>query len=249
MSEVTNGHSNGFGSDDDVSDLSSEEGEEEECEERLNGGVGQSGANGQSMNDGDEDSDPSNVPTREGDELDDDDDEDSDSDSAPEDISFKTGRNDFQQKSNLQQKQIEKCLTAAKDKRRRRDDLMKEQKAAKLAKLKEAKLSADFLQSLDSSSKPSPVDSLLPSDSADSDLKFVAADSDSLSKSRKVFSLPDVEGTEFEVVVEKSDADQEIMKKVNRYIKKHVNPKSLPRQTAKKKQSLASKRRMLKRTR
>ena len=45
------------------------------------------------------------------------------------------------------------ALFQCQDKRRRRDELLKEQKAAKLAKLKEAKLSADFLQSLETSAK------------------------------------------------------------------------------------------------
>ena len=125
MSEITNGHTNGFGSDDDVSDLSSEEGEEgeeeeEECEEERNGGVAASRVNGQSTefdDDIDEDEKVENAPANDDDDLDDDEgaqDEDSDSDSAPEDISFKTGKDDFQQKSQLQQKQIEKSLTAAK---------------------------------------------------------------------------------------------------------------------------------------
>jgi len=294
MSELTNGHTNGFGSDHESEEKEPEkpEEDEEECEECLNGGCNCDYAvkNGLTRadwirayseanipiykSDSDEESDQ-NLPTIDGLDSDDDEpdddasdgingdisvdvigdasaqDEDSDSDSAPEDISFKTGKDDFQQKSELQQKQIEKSLTAAREKRRRRDDLLKEQKAAKLAKLKEAKLSTDFLKNLDSTAKVTHTSYLPPSDSTvDPDPKpSSSADALLQSNRRKVFSLPDVEGTEFEVVVEKSDADQEIVKKVNRYIKRHVNPKSLPRQTAKKKQSLASKRRMLKRSR
>ena len=119
-----NGHVNGFGlSDGDDSDPSSEEeeeGEELEEEEKEEGIVDDKDThlNGHSTDD-DEEADKDDGIEDEEDHDDDDqddneDDDDSDSDSAPEDISFKSGRDAFQQQTQQQQEQIEKTLSAAK---------------------------------------------------------------------------------------------------------------------------------------
>jgi len=256
MSEISNGHANGFGSSDDEGGSSSE-GEEEEDQDRdglfstrVNGGrdVDEDDAD----DDDHDEADETEEVDVDGDEDPNDDDDDDDSDSAPEDISFKTGESVFREKSQLQQLQIEKSQTAAKEKRRRRDELLKEQKASKLKKLKASKLSADFLNSLDTSAKSASAvaDSEFPPDSAPvSDVCDASESSSAEAKKRRLIPLPDVEGIEFEVVVGRSDADQEIVKKVNRYVKKHVQPKSVPRLTAKRKQSQKMKRSFLKKRR
>jgi len=262
MSGITNGHANGFGSSDDEGGSSSEGEEEDQDRDGLfssvNGGRDVDLAEFDDDNDDDNEDDDNEAGETDEVDVDGDDDpndeDDDDSDSAPEDISFKTGENVFREKSQLQQLQIEKSQTAAKEKRRRRDELLKEQKAAKLKKLKASKLSADFLNNLDSSAKPAAAsaaaDSELPPDSAPvSDACEASESSAAEAKKRRLIPLPDVEGTEFEVVIGRSDADQEIVKKVNRYVKKHVQPKSVPRLTAKRKQSQKMKRSFLKKRR
>jgi len=221
MSEISNGHANGFGSSDDEGGSSSE-GEEEEDQDRdglfstrVNGGrdVDEDDADDDDHDEADE---TEEVDVDGDDDPNDDDDDDDDSDSAPEDISFKTGESVFREKSQLQQLQIEKSQTAAKEKRRRRDELLKEQKASKLKKLKASKLSADFLNSLDTSAKSASAvaDSEFPPDSAPvSDVCDASESSSAEAKKRRLIPLPDVEGIEFEVVVGRSDADQEIVKK------------------------------------
>jgi len=260
MSEM-NGHANGHGSsDEDESDVSSEGEMEEDVGEKSDDVASSRRLNGHSKKFDDDDFDESEDDEVEetgkddcGDDDDDDDDDDnddgSDSDSAPEDVSFKTGRDAFQEKTQQQQRQIDKSQAAIKEKRRRRDELLKEQKAAKLKKLKESKLSTEFLRTLDSqppTSTPPVKDRLtesspaiLPEDEGSSEPQ----------QKRKLIPLPNVEGVEFEVVVGNTDADSQIMKKVNRYVKRHVQPKSVPRLSAKKKQSLNAKRNLLKKTR
>jgi len=251
-----NGHVNGFGlSDGDDSDPSSEE-EEEEEELEGEGIVDDKDThlNGHSTEDdekADKDDGIEDEEDHDGDDQDDDDDndndDDSDSDSAPEDISFKSGRDAFQQQTQQQQEQIEKTLSAAKERRRRRDEQLKEQKAARLKKLEASKLSADFLQTLDSQAPPAAAVSDSGVDGADSGAGDAETAPEKEAKRRKLIPLPNVEGVEFEVVVQKSDADQQIMRKTNRYIKKHTQPKSVPRLSTKKKQSLKSKKAFLKR--
>jgi len=262
MSEM-NGHANGHGSsDEDESDVSSEGEMEEDVGEKSDDVASSRRLNGHSKKfddddfDENEDDEVEETGNNDGDDDDDDDDNDddaSDSDSAPEDVSFKTGRDAFQEKTQQQQRQIDKSQAAIKEKRRRRDELLKEQKAAKLKKLKESKLSTEFLQTLDSQPPTStlPVEDRLTESVTESSASILPEEEGSSEprQKRKLIPLPNVEGVEFEVVVGNTDADSQIMKKVNRYVKRHVQPKSVPRLSAKKKQSLNAKRNLLKKTR
>lgn len=258
-----NGHLNGFGSSDEEEEeeaSSSEEEdegeEEEENQPEEDGQIRDSDINGGRRN-GRKDGDDSDGEDEEYDDGgnegesksdDDNDDADNDSDSAPEDISFQRGKDAFEQSSELKQKQIEKRRNDIKERRRRRDEFLKEQKAAKLEKLKATKLSSNFLNSLsDKSPEEAPVstaerDALPSSDSPSTTVELGKI------KKRKLIPLPDIEGIEFEVVVKQSNADKQIMKKVDRYLKRHAMHKSIPRMSTKKKQSLNLKRSFLRRT-
>ena len=116
MSE-RNGHANGWsdGEDGDHSSEEEEELEEEKEEEEEEDDGKDTRVNGHSTegDDDDEDEDNGIEDDEDDDDDNDDDDDDSDSDSAPEDVSFKSGRDAFQQQTQQQQDQIEKTLSAA----------------------------------------------------------------------------------------------------------------------------------------
>ena len=120
MSEM-NGHANGHDlSDEDESDVSSEGEMEEDVGEKSDDVASSRRLNGHSKKFDDDDfdgeSDDDEVEETGKDDCGDDDDNDdgSDSDSAPEDVSFKTGRDAFQEKTQQQQRQIDKSQAAIK---------------------------------------------------------------------------------------------------------------------------------------
>lgn len=224
VDDFPNGQLNGFASSDEEEGESSD-GEEEKEEGSLeNGGEDEKDEESDDFQDGD------------------DDDED-DSDSAPEDVSFETAKAKYTQSAKLQQDQIEKSKNELKEKRRKRDELLKEQKAAKLKRLKDSALPAEFLLSLKKSQPPEPEPASIDSvkDIAPSDPSEEESTAPSKKAKSSLIPLPDVDGIEFEVVVQRSNADEEIMRRAERYINHHIKHRSIPRMTNKRKLSMAKK--------